>query len=201
MAKKKKRGRGAAPQSSGSAETEATARAEGAEHETAHEAGVQGGAVVTGPAAGDRFDPFASPRARLWANAFIALFLAYQVAMPLRYYAGGRGLDERFSWRMFSSVRMLDCNVDIDEHFEEFGKVRQRDVNLKKEVQVAWIGLLERGRDLVIEKFMRRRCDVEGVVKVDYYLGCVAPDGAKWPAVNRHMKCSDRKLADGPGEL
>lgn len=121
--------------------------------------------------------------------------------MPLRYYAGGRGLDERFSWRMFSSVRMLDCNVDIDEHFEDFGEVRQRDVNLKKEVQVAWIGLLERGRDLVIEKLMRRRCDEEGVVKVDYSLACVAPDGAKWPAVNRHMKCSDRKLADGVGEL
>lgn len=200
MAKRKKRGRGAAPQSTGSAETEATARAEGAEHETAHEAGVQGGAVASGTA-GDRFDPFASPRARFWANVFIALFLGYQVAMPLRYYAGGRGLDERFSWRMFSSVRMLECDVDIDEHVEQGGAVRQRDVNLKKEVQVAWIGLLERGRDLVIEKFMRRRCDEAGVVKVDYHLDCVAPDGAKWPAVNRHMKCSDRKLADGQGEL
>jgi len=200
MAKNKKRGRGAAPQSTSSAETEASARAEGVAHETAHEAGVQGGAVAAGGGA-DRFDPFASPRARLWANVFIALFLAYQVAMPLRYYAGGRGLDERFSWRMFSSVRMLECNVDIDEHVEELGDVRQRDVSLKKEVQVAWIGLLERGRDLVIEKFMRRRCDEEGVVKVDYYLGCVAPDGAKWPPINRHMKCSDRKLADGRGEL
>jgi hypothetical protein len=201
MAKNKKRGRGATPQSSGSAETEATARAEGATHETAHAAGVQGATGSGSAAPGDRFDPFTSPRARLWANVFIGLFLAYQVAMPLRYYAGGRGLDERFSWRMFSSVRMLECNVDIDEHVEEFGDVHQRDVSLKKEVQVAWIGLLERGRDLVIEKFLRRRCDEEGVVKVDYYLGCVAPDGAKWPPVRRHMKCSDRKLADGPGKL
>lgn len=201
MAKKKKRGGGAAPQSTSSAETEAQTRAEGAGHETAHGAEVRGGA---GPADGGlpgRFDPFASPRARLWANVFIGLFLAYQLAMPLRYYTGPRGLDERFSWRMFSSVRMLECNVDIDEHFEEFGEVHQRDVSLKKEVQVAWIGLLERGRDLVIEKFLARRCDEEGVVKVDYYLGCVAPDGAKWPAVNRHMKCSDRKLVDGPGKL
>jgi hypothetical protein len=200
MAKKRKRGRGAAPQSTGSAETEASARAEGPTHETAHAPDVQGGAV-SGGAAADRFDPFASPRARLWANAFIALFLGYQVAMPLRYYAGGRGLDERFSWRMFSSVRMLECKVDIDEHVEELGEVHPRDVNLKKEVQVAWIGLLERGRDIVIEKLMQRRCDEAGVVKVDYYLSCVAPDGAKWPAVNRHMKCRDRKLADGPGEL
>lgn len=192
MAKKKKRGRGA-PQ----AETEASAHPLGAEGEPPRAAEPED----RRPEAPDRFDPFGSPRARLLANTFIALFLAYQVAMPLRYYMGGRGLDERFSWRMFSSVRMLDCNVDIDEHVEELGQTRQRDVNLKKEVQVAWIGLLERGRDLVIEKFLRRRCDEEGVVKVDYYLGCVAPDGAKWPAVNRHMMCSDRKLKDGRGEL
>src|SRR5690242_15394556 len=47
-----------------------------------------------------------TPRNRLWSNVFIALFLAYQLAMPLRYYLGGRGYDERFSWRMFSTLRM-----------------------------------------------------------------------------------------------
>jgi hypothetical protein len=43
----------------------------------------------------------ASPRGRMLANVFIALFLAYQLAMPLRWYLGDRGFDERFSWRMF----------------------------------------------------------------------------------------------------
>lgn len=194
MAKKKKRERGAAPQSASSAEMDAPVRAEAA----------PAPAVSGAPSAlaADRFDPFASPRARLAANVFIGLFLAYQVAMPLRYYMTGRGLDERFSWRMFSSVRMLECTVDVDEHvLGADGSTHQRDVSLKKEVQVAWIGLLERGRSLVIEKFLQRRCDQEGVVKVDYYLGCVAPDGSKPPSVRRHMMCSDRKLADGDGAL
>ena len=161
-------------------------------------------ASATPPIAGepDRLDPFASPRARLAANVFIALFLAYQVAMPLRYYVTGRGLDERFSWRMFSSVRMLDCDVDVDEHVRQAdGGTEQRDVVLKKEVQVAWIGLLERGRELVIEKLLERRCGEQDVVKVDYSLACVSPDGQKLPAINRHMLCSDKRLVHGTGAL
>jgi hypothetical protein len=181
MAKKKKRGRGASPQSTTSDETEAVPVAAAPEPP---------GALR------DRLDPFGSPRARMLANAFIGVFLAYQVAMPLRYYMSGRGLDERFSWRMFSSVRMLECEVDVAERVAG----HERDVPLSKTVQVAWIGLLERGRSLVIEKFLSRRCDEEGVVRVDYHLTCKAPDGSKGPDVDRHMKCSDRKLVLGRGE-
>ncbi len=131
------------------------------------------------------------------ANAFIALFLAYQVAMPLRYYIGGRGLDERFSWRMFSSIRMLDCKVEVQEQVGDNGEPYTRRLNLKKEVQIAWIGLLERGRQLVIEKLLRRRCDESGVLKVAYELSCVAPDGKALPTMHRHMLCSDKVLAEG----
>ena len=198
MAKKKKRARGGSAQDTASEETAATPRAAelgGAEPRDAEQA--QPAATATAP---DRFDPFASPRARLLANAFIAAFLAYQVAMPLRYYLGGRGLDERFSWRMFSSVRMLDCHVEVAERVGAQGDFQQRAVSLNKEVQVAWIGLLERGRSLVIDKLLSRRCDEQGVVQVDYHLSCRAPDGAKWPDVDRHMSCTDRKLAEGRAE-
>jgi hypothetical protein len=135
------------------------------------------------------------------ANAFIALFLAYQVAMPLRYYMGGRGLDERFSWRMFSSVRMLECKVEVEEHVGDSGEPYARPVNLKKEIQIAWIGLLERGRSLVVEKLLKRRCKEAGVLKVDYALDCVAPDGKRLPTMRHHMMCSDQVLADGRGAL
>lgn len=135
------------------------------------------------------------------ANAFIALFLAYQVAMPLRYYMGGRGLDERFSWRMFSSVRMLECKVEVEEHVGDNGAPYKRPVNLKKEIQIAWIGLLERGRSLVVEKLLKRRCNEAGVLKVDYALDCVAPDGTRLPTMSQHMMCSDQLLADGRGAL
>jgi hypothetical protein len=190
MAKKKKRGRSGSPESAGAVESEAPARApEAAGGETAS---------LPGPRQGDRFDPFGSPRARMLSNVFIALFLAYMLGMPLRYYLGGRGLDERFSWRMFSSVRMLKCKVEVDEHLNSGG---ERSVSLTKEVQVAWIGLLERGRPLVVEKLLTRRCAQEGVVLVDYHLTCMAPDGADGPGLDHHMKCSDGKLAAGRGAL
>jgi len=195
MAKKKKRDRGGSAESAGAVEIEAPAREPAAE--------VSARATVAS-AAVDRFNPFGDPRAQRLANVFIALFLAYMLAMPLRYYLGGRGLDERFSWRMFSSVRMLKCKVEVDEHLERDGDTRERKVNLTKEVQVAWIGLLERGRPLVIEKLLARRCaqpaDQGAVVQVDYHLTCVAPDGSAGPSVDHHMKCADRRLASGRGE-
>jgi hypothetical protein len=193
MAKKKKRGRVASPEAAGAVGIEAPAREpEAVAGETA---------PAPTPRAGDRFDPFGSPRARLLSNVFIALFLAYMLGMPLRYYLGGRGLDERFSWRMFSSVRMLKCKVEVDEHVDKGGDVDERSVSLTKEVQVAWIGLLERGRPLVIEKLLTRRCAQEGVVQVDYHLTCKAPDGSDGPGLDHHMKCSDGTLAAGRGEL
>lgn len=203
MAKKKKRERGAAPHRddlgegglSGARTSEAASAAVGGSSPAPELAGAH--AVAAG--AVDRFDPFGSPRARLLANAFIVLFLAYQLGMPLRYYMTGRGLDERFSWRMFSTVRMLDCDVTVSEHVDAGDGPRRRRVDLKKEVQVAWIGLLERGRELVIEKLLARRCGEQGVVKVDYHLACKGPDGSKWPNVDRHMMCSDRAVAAGRG--
>lgn len=194
MAKKKKRGQVASPEAwsrpGAAVQTEAAAR----EPEPVGREPAPG----KSPRAGDRFDPFGSSRARLLSNVFIALFLAYMLGMPLRYYMGGRGLDERFSWRMFSSIRMLKCKVEVDEHTDSGD---ERSVSLTKEVQVAWIGLLERGRPLVVEKLLARRCAQEGVVQVDYHLTCKAPDGADGPGLDHHMKCSDGKLAAGRGEL
>ncbi len=62
--------------------------------------------------------PEAPPRRRFGvSDMFIACFLLAQIALPLRYYLGGRGTDERFSWRMFSSQRVEQCAVDVDEVF------------------------------------------------------------------------------------
>src|SRR5690349_18637852 len=93
--------------------------------------------------------PAIAGRRRTPENAFIALFLAFMLGMPLRYYMGGRGFDERFSWRMFSTIRMLECKATV---VEDVADGSERRVDLGQEVQVAWVGLLERGRELVIDK-------------------------------------------------
>jgi hypothetical protein len=125
------------------------------------------------------------------ALAFIALFLLYQVAMPLAYYLGGRGTDERFSWRMFSSVRMQRCSVDVDETVGG----EKRAVDLDREVQIAWVGMLERYRPTVVEKLLRRRCERAQASEVRYVRNCVETDGSQSPALKVTLDCEHGKLS------
>jgi hypothetical protein len=58
-----------------------------------------------------------SRRARIIISVFIVSWLAWQVAVPLSYYAGDNVDDERFSWRMFSGVWLLQksCTASVSE--------------------------------------------------------------------------------------
>lgn len=107
------------------------------------------------------------------ASAFIAVFLASQVLLPLRYYAGDDEFDERFAWRMFSPIRMTVCEVEWTE-----GDVpRPPDA----EVQVAWVALMRRARRSVLVAYARARCaDLRGRVRepdVRALVVCDHPDG------------------------
>lgn len=122
--------------------------------------------------------------------ALIALFLVYQVAMPLRYYLGGRGDDERFSWRMFSSVRLQRCKVHVRE--VEAGK--SREVDLSKAVQVAWIGMLERDRPQVVHRLLARRCQEPAVEETRYERSCTDTDGSALPTLEQKLDCKSGRL-------
>jgi hypothetical protein len=119
----------------------------------------------------------ATATGRMLANALIVAFLAYQVAMPLRYYLGGRGYDERFSWRMFSTLRMQKCRVQVRETVDG----EERPLVLKKEIQVAWIGMLERYRRGVVDKLLQRRCERAAATRVVYTRSCTDTDGSALP--------------------
>jgi hypothetical protein len=136
-----------------------------------------------------------APRNRLASNLFIALFLAYQLLMPLRYYLGGRGYDERFSWRMFSTLRMQECKV----HVEERAGDEPRAVDLDKALQIAWIGMLERYRRPVVDKLLARRCAQEGVSEVRYERSCIDTDGSALPKTTVVRACASGKLAVNEG--
>src|SRR3954447_372732 len=93
-----------------------------------------------------------APDRRALRNLAIAAFLMFQLVMPLRYYLGGGGSDERVSWRMFSSVRMQKCDVRVDETV----RGERRKVDLEATLQIAWVGMLERNRPAVVDKFLQR---------------------------------------------
>ena len=88
---------------------------------------------------------------RTWRGRFIAVFLALQLAIPLRYYFRHRDPhDERFAWRMFSPMRMSKCTAQVTKD--------DVPMNLGTEFHEAWTDLVERGRFIVIEAMGAELC-------------------------------------------
>jgi len=137
--------------------------------------------------------PASEPRA--FSNALIALFVLFQIAMPLRYYLGDRGYDERFSWRMFSSLRMQNCKVRVAERLASGD---EHDLELTQELQVAWIGMLERYRPQVVERLLRQRCRGELVRAARFTRTCTQTDGSALPPLEVELDCAQGKLTREP---
>ena len=96
---------------------------------------------------------------RPWTSLFIGVFLAVQVAVPALYYVGEKREDERFRWRMFSSVRVellsQPCQVGLEE-IDAAGTARA--VAVGREVPEAWFAALQRRVPRVAEGVLRWRC-------------------------------------------
>lgn len=108
----------------------------------------------------------------------VALWVAFQVALPLRYYFREDPYDERFSWRMFSAVRMQRCTLSVFERVDG----AEREIDLDRTIHVAWINMLRRNRAAVIDRFLDFACR-RGGERVRFSNRCVEPDGEAAPPV------------------
>lgn len=118
----------------------------------------------------------------------IALLVAAQLAIPLRYYTGGDPYDERFSWRMFSEVRVVTCDPSATETKDG----QSAPVELGRELHEAWIGLLSRNRDAVIERFLVHRCE-GGASAATFTNRC---HDARYPVCTRDARMRQAGCAD-----
>jgi hypothetical protein len=137
----------------------------------------------------------AAPPPRGLQNAFIALFLALQIGVPLHYYLGERDYDERFSWRMFSTLRLRDCAVHVIETPRGAGG-GSREVAIERDVHVAWLRLLERMRGPVVDKYLRRRCELAAIERVEYVRTCKDTDGTELSPARRSLDCAQAEPRD-----
>jgi len=141
------------------------------------------------------FTDDSATRTRSRINVLIAVILLLQLVIPLRYYLGvAGGDDERFSWRMFSTVRLQRCELAMSELRE--GSDLPQPLALKPILQVAWISILQRLRPSVVDGFLRFRCDTDGVTKVFYERQCVGPDGAALPPNKLEIECASGVIRD-----
>ena len=82
---------------------------------------------------------------RPWIALAVLGLLAAQVAVPATYYLGDDIYDERFSWRMFSAVRVARCNLSAFE--TQDGTETQ--TNLMQTIHVAWVTTMRRNLSLI----------------------------------------------------
>ena len=129
-------------------------------------------------------------------NVGIALFLAAQVSVPLSYYLSDRNYDERFSWRMFSTLRVRDCRVKVTELVG--AQSVPREVDVQRDVHVSWLRLLERMRGAVIDAYLQRRCVDPAVQRVELTSRCRDTDQTTLPPFVRSLTCPPRAEADTP---
>jgi hypothetical protein len=148
---------------------------------------------LAAPGSGRGSDAGQPPHSRVSSNAFIALFVLFQLAMPLRYYLSGGGTDERFSWRMFSTVRMQSCEVTVDDIVVVDGHPSPREVELRKVLHGAWVNVLERYRPRAVDKFLRRRCEQPGVQAARYRRDCKDTDGDPRPTLEVELSCAQKQ--------
>ncbi len=144
-------------------------------------------------AAGKGDGAAAAPRTLGKADAFIALFLALQILIPLRYYLGDDSYDERFSWRMFSAVRVTECDTQAFETPDDGG---ERRMNLPELLQSGWISNMRRNRDVVVRAYLLRRCEEPGMREVRVVNNCISPEGRPMDPLTWTRQCASGEEQD-----
>jgi hypothetical protein len=87
-----------------------------------------------------------------WHGWFIAILVASQLLIPLRYYIARRDPhDERFAWRMFSPMRMAQCTPEFTVDDKPFA--------LGTQFHEAWVETAKRGRFRVVEEMASYVCE------------------------------------------
>lgn len=120
--------------------------------------------------------------------------MAVQVALPASYYLLRDDRDdERFAWRMFSSVRLTRCTVAA---FEEHSDKRLA-LDLRESLHASWQRSLERGRRRVIERFLATRCERQALQYSLLERRCTSPSGTALPIARYRYDCRERALEVG----
>lgn len=140
--------------------------------------------------------PPTEPRLRAFAAWAVVVLVVAQSLIPLRYYTGDDAYDERFSWRMFSAVRVNRCNLAAYDEVEG----RRTQVNLMQEIHVGWVTTMRRNREAVMRRYLSWRCETEEIDGARLTNVCVSPEGNQTLTM-RAIDCASGTISDAaPGE-
>ena len=118
------------------------------------------------------------------ADAFIGVWLAAQLALPLHYYALREDpRDERFAWRMFSSLSERPCRARFE--------VGSREVDPSAFFADAWVRMAGMGRQHVTRRMAGALCERFPGEAVSVRVECPDAEGAPLAAVDEADACQD----------
>ena len=110
-----------------------------------------------------------SPKARRRTGALIAAFVALQFLIPLTYLTREDTGDERFTWRNLDAPTAPSCETSAS--LERFDGQREA-ILLQKLIHQDWVDYVGQGRRAVVDAFLRKQCEAEGVLQVELVNRC-----------------------------
>ena len=102
-----------------------------------------------------------SGKARRRSGAFIAAFVVLQFLIPLTYLTREDTADERFTWRSLSDAAAPACETDAT--LERLGGEREA-ISLEELIHQDWVAYIAQGRRAVVDAFLRKQCEADGIV-------------------------------------
>lgn len=110
-----------------------------------------------------------SGKARRRSGAFIAAFVLLQFLVPLTYLGREDAADERFTWRSFSDEAEPTCETVAS--LEREGGERET-LALEKLLHRDWLAYVWQGRRAVVDAFLQKQCEADGVLSVELLSRC-----------------------------
>jgi len=115
-------------------------------------------------------------KTRRRSGIFIAAFVALQFVVPLTYLVREDSSDERFTWRRLASEPLGECETQAS--LQRYGGERV-DVPVRKLIHEDWVRYVQQGRRAVVDAFLLRQCEGDGVEQVDLVNACADERGTK----------------------
>lgn len=150
--------------------------------------------TATEPEVGQSQTERGSVRARhFFVDCIIAVFLLLQLAIPLTYYSGVRENDERFAWRMFSTIRQRLLSQRASSVVVEPADTNDtawRVTPVDQLVSEPWVEFIEQDQRTVVDGFLKWRCERGGGGEVRLEVKRWNADGDSLPAVRHTIDCA-----------
>ncbi len=113
--------------------------------------------------------PHPSPKHRRRSGVFIGAFILLQFLIPLTYLSREDTADDRFTWRSFSEPSAPVCETSVS--LETLDGRREK-LALEKLIHRDWVDYVGRNRRIVVEAFLQKQCEAEGVLEVELINRC-----------------------------